>query len=292
MSSRGSPGLGVVKPVWLLCGLLLACGQGEEEGVDQNRRVPDPGRGPVFFSELVHVPAGEDTVFFSYMRACRMPGWEGLLEEGLLRDVSVFDLEQAEGSLPEAITWDFLILVQATYGTEPERVLGPDYAPGGCTGFPNPTHTVLRTEALIPTPNSYFPDPHPMHRHRATEIPYLIEFIGVEDTPQALKAYRTLMGTYFGPENGVLVEEGMLFSLVALETTEILFQAREVSSWNQLHLSGDLPEYSDRDWDSVYTELSQRLFSIELDSIWNQLPGIRDRPGNYQGRLLEEFWVH
>ena len=214
------------------------------------------------------------------------------MEEGVIRDVSLFELEQAEGFLKEAQTWDFLLLFQAAPGTQSERVLGATHAPGGCPNFTNPTHKVLRTEALAATPNSYFPEPHPMHRGRSTEIPYLIEFIGVEENPEALAAYRRLMETYFGPENGVLVEEGKLYNLIALETTEVLFQAPEVSPWNQLHVSGDLPEYMEWNWDSLYAELHQRLFSVDLDSTWSQMPRIIERPGNYNGRLLEKFWNH
>ena len=100
------------------------------------------------------------------------------------------------------------------------------------------------------------------------------------------------METYWGPENGVLVAEGKLFSLVALETTEVLYQEAGVSPWSQLHISGDLPEYMDLDWDSVYVDLTQRLFSADLDSPWAQMPKVADRPGNYVGRLVKELWVH
>jgi hypothetical protein len=215
-----------------------------------------------------------------------------LLEEGVIQDISLFELEPAEGFLEEAQTWDFLLLFQALPGTQSERVLGISHVPSVCPGFSNPTHTVLRTEALATTPNSYFPEPHPMHKGRSKEIPYLIEFIAVEDTPEALATYRRLMETYFGPENGVLVEEGKLYNLIALETTEVLFQAPGVSAWNQLHVSGDLPEYLEWNWDSLYAELHQRLFAVDLDSTWNQVPRIIERPGDYNGRLLERFWDH
>lgn len=275
--------------LWLLTGWCLSCAP-PEEGEDQGSRPRSPNPNPVFFSELIHVPPTQDTIFLSYLRVCRVPAWEALLEEGVIRDVSLFELEEVEASLKEAQTWDFLLLFEAVPGTESERVFGTTHVPGACPGFINPTHTVLRIEALATTPNSYFPEPHPMHRSRSTEIPYLIEFIGVEDTPEALATYRRLMETYFGPENGALVEEGKLYNLIALETTEVLFQAPGVSSWNQLHVSGDLPEYMELDWDSVYAELHQRLFSVDLDSTWRQMPPIIERPGNYKGRLLEEFW--
>jgi len=276
---------------WLLSGLLLSCGQ-PGGNVEQNQRLPGPHQDPRFFSELVHIPPGGDGAFFSYLRACGTPDWEDLLEEGALQDVRVYELEPAEGFLEEPQSWDFLILFRAAPGTKAERVFGQDHVPGGCPDFTHPTHTVLRTEALAPTPGSYYPEPNPMQRGRAAEIQYLIEFTGVQDTPEALETYRNLMETYWGPENGVLVKQGTLHSLVALETTEVLFQAPGVSPWNQLHVSGNFPEYSDLDWDSVYAELHQRLFSLDLDSTWSQMPPIRDRPGNYHARLVEEFWVH
>jgi hypothetical protein len=260
--------------------------------VDQKQRLPGPDQDPRFFSELVHIPPGGDRAFLSYLRACRIPEWEYMLEEGALQDVSVYELEQAEGFVEEPQSWDFLILFRAAPGTKAERVFGQGHVAGACPDFTNPAHAVLRIEALAPTPGSYYPEPHPMRRGRGAEIRYLIEFIGVQDTPEALETYRHLMETYWGPENGVLVKERKLHSLIALETTEVLFQAPGVSPWNQLHVSGELPEYSELDWDSAYAELHQRLFSLDLDSTWSQMPPIRDRPGNYHARLVEEFWVH
>ena len=259
--------------------------------MDESDRLRDPHRDPKFFSELVHIPPGGDSTFFSYLRACRTPEWDDMLGKGAIQEVSLYKLEQEEETLEEAQSWDFLILVRATPGTNSEQVFGPNHVPGACPDFPNPTHMILRTEILAPTPNSFHPEPHPMQSGREAEIQYLIEFIGVQDTPEALETYRNLMATYFGPENGVLVEQGKLHSLIALETTEVLFQAPDVSPWNQLHISGDFPEYLDLDWDSLYTDLHQRLFSVHLDSTWSQLPPIRDRPGNYRGRMVEEFWM-
>jgi hypothetical protein len=277
--------------VWFLCGLCLSCGQ-PERNVDENHRLPDPDQDPKFFSELVHIPPGGDSVFLSYLRACRAPEWEDMLGEEAIQEVTLYELEQAEESLEEAESWDFLIVIRAAPGTSSKRVFGPSHGPGACPDFPNPSHTILRTETLAPTPNSYYPEPNPVQEGREAEIQYLVEFIGVQDTPEALQTYRNLMTTYFGPENGVLVEEGKLHSLIALETTEVLFQAPGVSPWNQLHISGAFPEYLDLDWDSAYADLHQRLFSADLDSTWSQMPPIRDRPGDYHARLLERFRLH
>ena len=67
--------------------------------MDQKQRLPGPDQDPRFFSELVHIPPGGDRAFLSYLRACRIPEWEDMLEEGALQDVSVYELEQAEGKL-------------------------------------------------------------------------------------------------------------------------------------------------------------------------------------------------
>jgi hypothetical protein len=275
----------------LLIMILLACGEGEKE-VDSVGTHSAPNPGLVFLSQLIHVPPGEDSTFSSFLGACRAPVWKRLLREGSVQDVRVYELDKAEETLPEATTWDFLILVEMASGSGPQQILGGGLADGACLAFPHPTHTVLRTETLSPTPASYFPEPHPMHRGRAAEVEYLVEFTGVEDTPEARATYRSMMETYWGPENGVLVAEGKLFSLVALETTEVLYQEAGVSPWSQLHISGDLPEYMDLDWDSVYVDLTQRLFSADLDSLWAQMPKVADRPGNYVGRLVKELWVH
>ena len=91
--------------------------------------------------------------------------------------------------------------------------------------------------------------------------------------------------------NGLLVEKDMLHCFIALETTEVLFEATGVPGWNQLHVSDDWDVGDEVDWDAIYTDLFRREFSCELDSVWAELPPIRERPINYSGRLVPSLCV-
>ena len=128
------------------------------------------------------------------------------------------------------------------------------------------------------------------NQNTASGIEYLIEFIGVEDTPLSLTQYRDLMSNYFGPANGLLVKRSMLHCFIALETTEVLFQASGVPGWNQLHVS-DSKEGDGIDWNATYEDLFRREFSCELDPVWAKLPSIRERPTCYSGRLVPGLCV-
>jgi hypothetical protein len=86
--------------VWFLCGLCLSCGQ-PERNVDENQRPPDPDQDPRFFSELVHIPPGGDSVFLSYLRACRAPEWEDMLGEGAIQEVTLYELPLGGRHHPE-----------------------------------------------------------------------------------------------------------------------------------------------------------------------------------------------
>jgi hypothetical protein len=99
------------------------------------------------------------------------------------------------------------------------------------------------------------------------------------------------MRTYFGPANGKLVKDGILYSFVALETIGVLDQVEGLGSWNQIHISGDFPGYQTLDWDSLYADVFRESFSAELDSVWALLPPTRDWPPYYSGRLIQDLHV-
>jgi hypothetical protein len=193
--------------------------------------------------------------------------------------------------MPEIPSWDYLLLAHLPRGVAPREFLEHERASGVCELTQDSRFQVLRAEALAPTPNSFYPATLPEQRKRTAEVEFFIEFIAVRESTEALSQYRDLMSTYFGPLNGHLVNEGMLYNFVALETTEVLFQADGVPPWNQIHISGDFPEYKDLDWDSLYGDLFRRLFSEDLAVVWAEVPKIRETPPYYTGRLLEDLHV-
>ena len=123
------------------------------------------------------------------------------------------------------------------------------------------------------------------------EIEFLIEFIAVKDSAQFLEKFHDLMKVYFGPMNGVLIREGKLYNLYMLETKEVVYQANNSMIWNQIHLSGDFPEFINVDWDSLYTDLSRKVFSCELDSVWALLPPRLNTSLNCKGKLIKQLHV-
>jgi len=122
-------------------------------------------------------------------------------------------------------------------------------------------------------------------------IDFLVEFIGVEDSPLLLEKYRNLMSRFFGPANGILVEQGTLHAFIALETSAVLSEVNGVPAWNQLHISDDWDVSEEVDWEAVYSELFRREFSCELDAVWDELPPVHERPINYCGRLVPSLVV-
>ena len=152
--------------------------------------------------------------------------------------------------------------------------------------------TVIRSEVMVPTLNSYYPMMTLNNYERVEEIDFLVEFIDVNNTPEDLELYRSLMSSYFGPANGILIEKNLVFSFTAFETKKVISITDDESSWNQIHISGDYPEYLDLNWDSLYTDLFRNEFSVDLDSIWDLLPDIRELPPYYSGQFIKELHVH
>lgn len=82
------------------------------------------------------------------------------------------------------------------------------------------------------------------------------------------------------------------FSFTAFETEKIISITDDGASWNQVHISGDYPEYLELDCNSLYTDLFYEEFSIDLDSIWDLLLDIRELPANYSRHIIKELHVH
>jgi hypothetical protein len=169
----------------------------------------------------------------------------------------------------------------------PQKYLDAEKLAKNSKADQNSIFQIQRTEVLYCTPNAYFP----AINTRKNDIVYLIEFIIVNDSLDYVNQYQALMRDYFGPLNGVLVNEGKLYNIFMLETAKVLFQRDNRFNWNQLHISGDFPEYVDLNWDSLYTDMFRRTFSCELDSVWALLPPIMDTSFDCTGRLVQDLYV-
>lgn len=247
--------------------------------------------GRSFVARVASVQTGMEQAFLARFRECYVPLWQQLHGDGTLSSVYVFELIPTEATLPETPPWHYLLLAELGPRGAPADLLDAERTAACRESIDKSPFTVLRAERMSCTPNSCFAMPKLAYEDAAQGIEYLIEFIGVEDSPSSLERYRELMSDYFGPANGLLLERGLLHSFIALETTEVLSHAPGVPAWNQLHVSDNWDVDDELDWDSIYEDLFRQEFSCELDSIWDKLPPIRERPSEYSGRLVEDLCV-
>ena len=256
---------------WLLISLLGVLAYTSCAAQRNTPAKPASNKPRAFNSDLIarlySVQPEKDDAFVAHLHDCYMPVWQELRAEHVISSINVFELHQIESTTPETPAWRFLLLAQLDSRAKPGDLLDAETA-SGCQKSPgSPLFKVLRVEQMSCTPNSCYKMPEPAYRDAPAGIEFLIEFIGVENSLSFLTKYRDLMRTYFGPANGMLVEQGILHSFVALETTEVLFEAPGVPAWNQLHISDDWDVGDKVDWDAVYSELFRREFSRELDDV-------------------------
>lgn len=284
------------KPIgWLLIGLFtfipfVSCSSKKSAPAKPPSGHPTPLQDD-FLVRLYSVQPGNENEFVTLLHDCYMPVWNNLRADGIISSVNVFELQLRASATPETPAWRFLLLFQLDSTAEPGDLPDTEIASNCQHQSDESSFTVLRVERMSCTPNSCYRMPEPTYQDAPTGIEYLIEFIGVENSPQYLKKYRDLMSDYFGPANGILVEEGMQHAFIALETSEVLFQATGVPGWNQLHISDDWNVVDNIDWEAVYSDLFHREFSKELDDVWAELPPIRERPISYRGQLVPDLCV-
>ena len=267
--------------------LLLYCVFCRDGTADKNAKIKQTkiDTQNIFISHAIYTPETAEDKFISCLQDQYIPIWRKLQSENIIDELSVFKLEQLDSTATDSLPCNYLILAHLCTGVDAHDFLNKEK-------FLTVSHSsffkILRTEVLNCVPNAYFPAPHPENND---EIEFLIEFIAVKDSAQFLKKFHDLMDIYFGPVNGVLVREGKLYNLYMMETREVVFQVDNRMAWNQIHLSGDFPEFINVDWDSLYTDLFRREFSCELDSIWALLPPRLNTSINCQGELLKQLSI-
>ena len=100
------------------------------------------------------------------------------------------------------------------------------------------------------------------------------------------------MNNYFGPLNDELIKEGKLNCMFMMETTEVIYKINNSLNWNQIHVSGDFPEYININWDSLYTDTFRRTFFCELDSVWSLLPPTLNSSFDCVGKLVNQLTLN
>jgi hypothetical protein len=260
---------------------------------DVARSGSDPPKGPEgsFIARLYGVRPGMSAAFTSHLRDCCLPLWRKLRAESVVSAVSVFELLPDDPAAPVTSPRRFILVAELNPGTRSRDFHDAEEA-SCCLGPSDSSlYTVLLEERMACTPRSCHGELASSYADAPRGIDYLIEFIAVEESAASLNQYRNLMMDYFGPVNGHLVREGMMHCFIALEATEILSETPGVTRWNQLHISDGWDVAEGVDWDAVYPEVFRSEFGCELDSLWDELPPLREGPAERTGRLVPSLCV-
>jgi hypothetical protein len=239
-----------------------------------------------YVAQLISIEAGSEDSLIAYLTDCLLPVWKRMHTEDTLLSLFVFELSSFDPTLPTNSMSEYLVLAELGLDFLPADLHAPETSAICQKGTSIPEYHVMRSAYMTCTQRSCYGNIDPEHKDGEVPMDYFIEFIGVENTPDQLAKYHELMGEYFGPANGKLVERGMLHCFIALENKEVLSTTPETIPWNQIHISDDWSSEGDIDWDAVYTELFRSEFSVDLDSIWAELPSTDNSRNDCRGRLI------
>jgi hypothetical protein len=244
----------------------------------------------LFLVRVISVMDGSEKDFVDHLKKMYLPVWSDLHKKGRLHETSVFQIHTPDSLQTEDPPGNFLILIHLSPETLPKQLLEAEMESINIQSPHKTFFPVIRSELMVPTPNSYYPVLNSRNYERVEEVEFFVEFIDVNNSPEDLDLYRQLMSSYFGPSNGILIQKNLVFSFTAFETREIISNTDNEASWNQIHIGGDYPEYLDLNWDSLYSDLFRTEFQeVDLDSIWDLLPPIRELPPYYSGHFIKEL---
>lgn len=191
-----------------ISGFILALGCLEIAGYSQTtpQSVPVPDEGlAVYVVRVISVGSAQRVAFVACLAQSDLPFWRGLKEKGLLARVSVFETTSVTKSEPGVPVWNFVISSQLAEGADADSFL---QAIEKRKGFESAGGVeVRRMETMRTTPNSNYARSTAADDLKAGEskVEFLIEYIAVKDTPEALDRFSEFMRLYDGPGIGLLV---------------------------------------------------------------------------------------
>ena len=241
----------------------------------------------IFVSHLIYAPNSTENEFHELLRNEYLPKWRKLKDVNILSNVKVLKFQKIDSTTTDKTQCNYLILAQLNPTKDPYEYLNSENLKVTQIKDSSLFH-IIRTEILACKNNAYFPA---LNKDETFDIDYLIEFIDVKDSVDYIERYKNLMYNYFGPLNGELVKEGLLYNIYMMETKEITFQHNDKMTWNQIHLSGDFPKFSKLNWDSLYTASFRRIISCELDSVWALMPPTLNTSFDCKGQLIRFLCV-
>jgi hypothetical protein len=223
--------------------LALGCLElaGYSQTTPQAVRVPDEGPA-VYVVRVISVGSAQRDAFVTCLAQSDLPFWRGLKEKGLLARVSVFETTSVTKSEPGVPAWNFVISSQLAQDANADSLVQAVAKRKGCESAPGVE--VRRTETMRTTPNSNYARTTAADdlKARESKVEFLVEYIAVKDTPEALHRISEFMRLYDGPGIGLLVRDGWVFSALALETVKVNYSQPGLPNWNQIHIVGTIPE--------------------------------------------------
>jgi hypothetical protein len=272
-----------------------ASGIGTERG---SRRAANVERPAVYVARVLSVSAEGRDAFVSCLRQEALPVWRRVRRDGLLADHSVFETASVRLATPGAPHWNFLLLSHLAPSATPDTFLEAEQnrerkQPAVTRCEQGPGVETRRVEVLHSTPNSYHPrlTPSPDAQAEFT-VPYIVEYIAVRETPEALNEYRETMRTNNGPALALLIRDNMLLNFIALETVSVRYAQPGVPRWNQIHLRGYFPDKGLVTRDALDGALRRtNPQSGGAAGVFGRLDAIRTKPREDVARQLPELAV-
>lgn len=213
-----------------------------------SRQTANVERPAVYVARVLSVSAEGRGAFVSCLRQEALPVWQRLRRDGLLADQSVFETTSVRLATPGAPHWNFLLLSHLAPSATPDTFVEAEQKrerkqPAGTRCEEVPGVETRRVEVLHSTPNSYHPrlTPSPDAQAEFT-VPYIVEYVAVRETPEALNEYRETMRMTIGPALAQAIRDNMLLNFIALETVSVRYAQPGVPTWNQIHLRGYFPD--------------------------------------------------
>ncbi len=133
---------------------------------------------------------------------------------------------------------------------------------------------------------------------RTTELPdrralpsvqFIVEYIAVQNSPDALAEDRETMRTSIGPAAGQLVRDGYLHELRALETASVEYAQAGMPRWNQIHVRGFFPDKGPTPaaMDEAMKQVNPQRGGFA--QVFGRLDAIRSKPREDVARQLYEL---
>ncbi len=247
----------------------------------------------VYVSKVIAVDKTKRDGYVACLKQRELPKWQRMKQDGLLADLSVFEVTSAD-SEPGVPVWNFTLLSHLTTSHDVAEFHQREKRQSGKTCEEEVNAEVRRVETLRPTPNSNYPrtTAEDTREARNLKIKYIIEYIAVHDTPTDLNDYRESMRINTGPAVGtILIPDKLKFSLTALETVSVEYSQSGMPKWNQIHVNGNYePDpITTAAIDSALRRVNPNNGGVE--GVFGHLNTIRTKPREDEVNLLYELAV-